>query len=167
MNILVIACILHLTLGLGTRRTQDMWITTNLATCHTDKVYCADMYDPAYTLIMCTKEGQEVCLYRCPLGQPSMRYNHTRGRRCASVCPGGYYVKQHSGLESCSLHSSRCLPGQSVILPGTTWHDTICGDPDEYKVRDLTESPSPAFHTEDVDSQLGTGSIRVRGFYAL
>lgn len=36
--------------------------------------------------------------------------------------------------ETCRLHSESCPDDQSVIIPGTTWHDVVCGHPEQCKV---------------------------------
>lgn len=34
--------------------------------------------------------------------------------------------------EVCKLHTRQCQPGHDVIVPGNSWHDTICGGPNDY-----------------------------------
>lgn len=122
---------------LGSRRRDHILVKTNLHNCRNDVEYCTETYDPPFALVGCTDSGVELCLYRCPLGQPAMRYKYQTGRRCAAVCPRGYFLGMFANEETCNLHSVYCPKNESVILPGTFWHNTICGNPEHYKVQDL------------------------------
>ena len=107
----------------------------NLRNCRTDIDYCAP-----FDLVRCTDIKEGMCRYRCPLGQPSVQYRAIARRKCAAVCPFGYFVGMFHGEETCRLHNFLCPEGKSVILPGTPWHDTICGDLDDYKIPTLITS---------------------------
>lgn len=122
---------------LGSTRRNRLLVKTNLLNCRNDVEYCSDIYDPPFALVGCTDIGVGLCLYRCPLGQPTLRYKVTIGRRCAAVCPRGYFLGMYQGEEYCKRHSISCPTNESVILHGTFWHNTICGNPEHYKVQDL------------------------------
>jgi hypothetical protein len=53
------------------------------------------------------------------------------------VCPRGYFLGLYGGEEACNLHSVYCPEGESVILPGTSWYNTVCGNREHFKVQDL------------------------------
>lgn len=121
----------------GSARRDHILITTNLHNCRDDVDYCSATHEPPFALVGCTDIDVGLCLYRCPLGQLSRCYRATTGRRCASVCPRGYYLGMYLGEEMCNLHSVYCPEGTSVILPGTSWYNTVCGNREHYKVQDL------------------------------
>lgn len=142
---------------MGKRRLEYIWNTSNLFKCSSNVDYCSNVglaeylassilrnpqhdvtgivtqdFLTKHVLIGCTDQDNGLCRYRCPLGQPIMRYRPTKGKRCAAMCPSGYFVDVFGNSEVCRLHSSTCPKDQHVILPGTSWHDMICGDPDDY-----------------------------------
>lgn len=124
---------------MGSKRLENLWDKSNLAKCRPNVNYC-DYTEPEYALVGCTDHDQGLCLYRCPLGHPILHHHAKEGRRCAAVCPTGYHVEANNMFEVCRLHSTSCPEGESVIIPGTSWHDTICGDPEDYKVSGILDS---------------------------
>lgn len=86
-----------------------------------------------YVLVRCMFSFA-VCRYRCPLGQPRRRSE----RSCDAFCPPGTFVFSsfdktfQTRIEFCQAHKRTCSNGETVILPGTSWHDTICGKPEHY-----------------------------------
>lgn len=123
--------------GYGSRRANNLWDKHNLAKCSPNVDYCSktgavSLHHPPHVLVGCTDQRRGLCRYRCPLGQPLIRYKPEGGRRCAAVCPSGYFVGMFHTDEVCRLHSHTCPEGHGVILPGTSWHDTICGKPEDY-----------------------------------
>ena len=128
---------LHVLGCMASLRQNNLLDMRNLRNCRTDGDYCSVFN---FALVRCTDTNVRLCRYRCPLGQPSVRYSPIPGPLCASVCPFGYFVSTFRGKETCRLHSFFCPEGRSVILPGTSWHDTICGDPDDYNILNLLTS---------------------------
>ena len=115
-------------------RQNNLFDMRNLRNCRIDGDYCSVI---TFALNRCTDTKVRLCRYRCPLGQASVRYNRIPGPLCASVCPFGYFVGMFRGKETCRLHSFFCPAGSRVVLPGTPWHDTICGHPDDYNISTL------------------------------
>lgn len=115
----------------------------NPVRCFPLATYCSYTPQTPYVLTAC-KDRKPTCRYRCRLGH-AVTYHPFVGFHCAPVCLRGYFVGLSGGIETCLKHTPNCPPNSSVILPGTTWHDTICGHPEEYAVADVTsvaKSPS-------------------------
>ena len=115
---------------------DDLWDESNLRRCPVKERYCVNR---SPMLLGCTYSGGQICAHRCPLGRPVMQRKSTEGRQCASKCQRGYFVRPYENLEACQRHTLSCPKGQSVIRPGTAWHDTICGHPELYKVAGLLD----------------------------
>ncbi|KAJ7984110.1 hypothetical protein DPEC_G00363940 [Dallia pectoralis] len=114
--------------------------------CRPDRDYCSERHNPPFALVECIDNNIGLCRHRCPLGRPSLPNTVTAGRRCASVCPSGYFLGKQLGEEVCLLHRVSCPHGQTVILLGTSWHDTVCGHLEHYEAPDLsTHVKSKAF----------------------
>lgn len=107
-------------------RLENLWDKTNIVKCKSNARCASGM------LIGCNGEGIPSCRYRCPLGHPLIPHRNGRPVECAATCPGGYHVSKLENVEVCRRHTTRCQPGDSVIVPGSSWHDTICGNPNDY-----------------------------------
>lgn len=115
---------------------------SNLNKCRSDVDYCSAPKSsagtdlprrPLHVLAGCTDEAEGTCRYRCPLGQPLVQAGFNKGgRRCAAKCPPGYYMGDYRNREACVRHTRTCPEGQRMIVQSTTWHDTICGYPEDY-----------------------------------
>lgn len=65
---------------------------------------------------------------------------------CGAACPKGYFVKTvyttDLEAEKCQLHKT-CSQDESVILAGSSWHDTICGRPADFpRIESLVNPPA-------------------------
>lgn len=110
---------------------------SNLSTCTHNAVGCPN---PTHVILHCDNTRRPICRYRCPLGRPLLLEG------CGDACPNGYHVRaadrQDTLIQTCALHKT-CPSNQQVILPGSLWHDTICGQPDDYTpMRTLVEPPA-------------------------
>lgn len=115
--------------SMGSRRKEILWDRSNLDKCHFVLDYCSDK-GSRHVLVGCKNYNWGLCRYRCPLGHPLLPGG---GQRCGAVCPYGYFAGLYAEVaDVCRLHSRTCPEGQHVILPGTSWHDTICGNPEDY-----------------------------------
>lgn len=114
----------------------------NLVNCERD-VQCPN---PRHVVVSCNNSGMPICRYVCHLGEPLVPAGRAKPSKCGSVCPSGYHVATlnpitHGMGESCFVHT-KCPSDKSVILPGSSWHDTICGYPDDYKPPSTLTEPS-------------------------
>lgn len=112
--------------------------TSNLKECQPAVNYCSSRFaegglrGPLHVLVECANKTTSRCRYRCPLGHPLLQIGFKGGRRCGSPCPPGYFVGDYQNHEACLPYTRTCPPGQRVILRSTSWHDTICGSPEDY-----------------------------------
>lgn len=135
---LVFVCLSMLAvLSTAHERAAYVHTASNSSTCTHNVVGCPN---PTHVILHCDNTGRPICRYRCPLGQPHLFAG------CGDVCPNGHHVRaadhQDTLIQTCALHKT-CPSNQQVILPGSLWHDTICGHPDDYTpMRTLVEPPA-------------------------
>jgi len=46
-------------------------------------------------------------------------------------CPEGYFSNSSSAIDSCVKHQE-CANGEFVLLPGSSFHDTVCGSSESF-----------------------------------
>lgn len=128
------------------RSQQQVLDTSNLKNCLKYKTHCDNWFRVKSVLVRCLDYGRKTCAHHCPLGQPLISQPSKNKRSCAQVCPGGYFVTSVGTEQTCQLHRSTCPPGETKIVRGTVWHDTVCGRPEEYALlegsRDVRRSPA-------------------------
>lgn len=95
--------------------------------------------NPNYYIVSCGV-SRAFCNVRCVRGTPRISSSE-----CGVSCPKGYFVKTVYSMsdpvvDKCHLHK-KCLPEESVVLAGSSWHDTICGRPGELRIRSLVDPP--------------------------
>lgn len=118
----------------------------NLRTCKRN----ARCPDSSEVIVRCAENSDPVCQFQCPLGHPLVAEG-----QCGEQCSNGYHVKPYRMVdmwdadESCMKNTRYTKYEDRVIEPATSWHDTICGKPEDHKITTIlyADPPTALRHT--------------------
>ncbi|KAI4792905.1 hypothetical protein KUCAC02_033100 [Chaenocephalus aceratus] len=127
-HLLFALCISGCTGSVSTSNVRE--IPKHLAACGEALGNCAGTSVP----FSCSGPQMPVCRYRCFLGRPLQRVGPNGTEVCGEDCPRGSFAGRVGESEECLPNALSCPKGQSRILEGSNWHDTVCGNPEDYRL---------------------------------